>query len=91
MGKCPPSLPPARIPALSTRLELGTEGRGWRGIRPVSCRGALIGEKGRNIQSQLIPKGPVGTSFPRASASWALILLRTGNWNQRWEEEAPPD
>lgn len=84
-----PSLPPALISALSIRLEPGAERMGG-GSCLFSCRGALIGENYRNIQSQLIPKGPVGTLFPRASASWALILLRTGNWNQRWEERKPP-
>lgn len=62
------------------------------GSCPFPAGGALLGENGRNIQRQLIPKGPVGTLFLRASAFWALILLRTGNWNQRVEgEEAPSD
>ena len=75
--------------ALATRLELGAEGMGG-GPACFLQGGALIGENGRNIQ--LIPKGPVGTLFLRTSASWAPILPRTGNWNQRVEgEEAPAD
>ena len=84
------SFVPALISALSTELELG-DGRGRNPAYFLQV-GALLGENGRNIQSQLIPKGLIGTLFLRASAFWALLLLRTGNWNQRVEgEEAPSD
>lgn len=79
----------ALISVVSTQLELGAKGREG-GLACFLQRRALIGENGSNIH--LIPKGPVGTLFLRASASWALILLWTGNWNQRVEgEEAPAD
>lgn len=75
------------ISAVFTQLELGAEGREG-GLAFFLQRGALIGENGSNVH--LIPKGPVGTLFLRASASWALILPWTGNWNQRVEGEEDP-
>ena len=60
------------ISATPAQLELGAKGREG-GLACFLQWGALIGENGSNVQ--LIPKGPVGTLFLRASASWALRKL----------------